>query len=163
GPTGASVTGPKGVTGPTGPGGGGGLPEKLASGQSETGYWTVSSGAAPEATRLTVGTISFPIPLTTIPTKIVHLTKAQTETSVPAECESPSKVKGTLEAPQAAKGTLCVYTGQETKIGEFTEKTTNAAGVAGKVSLTGTTLTFEPKVTEPSNNIVAQGTWAVTQ
>ena len=72
-------------------------------------------------------------------------------------------MKGELESPQASKGTLCIYTGQESITGEFTSSVANVKGVVNETSLQGARIAFEPKETQTSNNIVTQGTWAVTE
>jgi Collagen triple helix repeat (20 copies) len=181
GATGSTGSGTTGATGPTGPSGANGAPgatgaagptgepgsflSTLPSGQTETGSWTVTTPAAPEeGARLAAAQISFPVPLAKVPTKVVYLSKKQTESEVPAECESPSKVKGALEVPQAAVGVLCVYTGQEESNGVAFNNIENAAGASEKASLTGAFVTFKAPKTEPgnSNYLVVQGTWAVT-
>jgi hypothetical protein len=168
GPTGASgangttgATGAAGTTGPTGS-----VLATLPSQQTETGTWILSTPANAEAARLVAAQISFPVPLATVPTKVIYLDKTESETGVPAECTSPGGVKGTLESPQAAVGVLCVYTGQENPEKSKQQVTfkniQNAFGEPSKASLTGAFVIFSASKTEPSNFITVQGSWAVT-
>jgi Collagen triple helix repeat (20 copies) len=155
GPTGpaAGATGPTGAIGPAAS-----VSGTLPEGNSETGAWILTSAAEPEAKREAAAVISFPIPLKTAITSanVHYLTKAETETKSNASCT------GTLEAPTAEKGSLCVYTGQEEIVGVPFKNIQNAKAEPGS-SLTGAFVIFEAPKTEGSNDVVVQGSWAVTE
>jgi hypothetical protein len=152
GATGKGATGPTGSEGPSG----GEPPATLPSGKTERGFWVATAPSFPEVGRLNTAVISFPIPLAKASTKVNYLTNAQTKAGT-TECPKTEA----LEKPQAAKGVMCVYTGQENLTNAAFKSITNASGVSGD-SLTGASVAFEATGVEAANNIVVQGTWAVT-
>lgn len=96
----AGATGATGATGPAGTNGTTGFTEKLPTGKTEMGTWTLSI-PPPNPTishSFAQTAISFVIPLAEEPT--VHILAPGAETE---ECP------GTAENPKAAEGQLCVY------------------------------------------------------
>lgn len=92
--------GPRGLKGEPGQTG---FTDKLPSGKTETGTWTVGAFGLSKPANV-VASISFPIPLAT-GGEAVLLNEAETEAGA-----GTSGCTGTLAAPTAPKGKLCIYT-----------------------------------------------------
>jgi hypothetical protein len=166
GPTGATgLTGAAGVTGVTGASASffeaGGVPAKLPSGHSETGFWQVTGGAIPTTGRREAAPISFALPLASAldSTHVFYLAKG----------ESNAHCGGTAQTPLAAAGYLCVYTnleenhdaGTPAEPGHITVTIDNIEGAAG-ASTTGAVVSFAVSFNEPQAFVSDYGSWAVT-
>jgi hypothetical protein len=152
GPTGATGVGPAGSAGPTGPEGAPSFPETEKNGGTETGFWSATSPDHSLVGRLTVGEISFPVPLPVAPEHVVLVKKGETPTGV---CTG-----GTLPHPTATAGSLCVYVALEKSVGSVIFKgIANAEGTIEKASVDGAQVEYEGN---PEGTIDVSGSWAVT-
>jgi Collagen triple helix repeat (20 copies) len=138
-----------------------GFTKTLPKGETETGVWAISEGSTTPIQSL--GSISFPIPLTQGAEKGFGFTQVQTENS---EFGS-SGCTGTVAHPTAPEGALCIYTAFEsnTKASPSIEPRSfeggfGAYGVSGAL-LAGAFLTPDAEEEEPAST-EAYGTWAVT-
>jgi hypothetical protein len=142
----AGKEGKEGKTGAPWPAGG-----TLPSASTETGQWALFTTSA-KTEELRVATISFPIPMASIP-NVVLVRLGET---APAECEG-----GTAAEPKAKPGELCVFEGESVAhagglryAGDF-----DGSGAVG-VGKTGVDLAFGTKAT---GEVSAEGSWAVTE
>jgi hypothetical protein len=171
GPTGSTGSGVTGATGPagaagaaggtgaTGPAGTSGA-EPLASGQSESGAWSVTSAAegiegAALPVRETGAAISFVQPLAA-PMEAAHVVYLDAAESTPSTGPCSG---GTPTAPKAEAGFLCVFTGKEEAENASFKQIENAGGEAG-AARAGALVVFETKAATKVK-IAAYGSWAV--
>jgi hypothetical protein len=161
GATGA--TGEKGNTGPAGATGaaGSGFPEENTT-QTETGYWSATSpGEALLEPNVTVGQISFPVPVQEgQPANVVYMTKATSELAENNAGRPTGCKEGTIEKPKAAVGFLCVFTGQENNANATFKAIESAGGTEGRASRTGATVVFHASAA--AARVLVAGSWAVT-
>jgi hypothetical protein len=162
GPTGSNKSGATGPTGPSGPTGSsatgatgptGAFPVTLGGGQTETGFWALTSGSTVTIGGETYGTISFPIRLPSAPTHVEYVKKGKTGTNC----------TGSMPAPTAPAGFLCVYAGAEFNYPPAEPATVaiqNAAGTPSAASASGARIVFKA-IAEEANDIDS-GSWAVT-
>jgi hypothetical protein len=150
GANGATGAGTAGATGATGPAGS--YPEVAPTGTIEEGYWAISTPDNAVQPRLTVGQISFPVPLKAelAAAKVEYLTKNSSTANCP----------GTVAKPEAALGYLCVYTGLEANKDTKENSIDNAAGTPG-ASEQGATIEFEVTADSTETRVDSQGSWAV--
>ncbi len=154
GPTGATGATGVGATGPTGPAGSSGA--ALASGQSETGLWSLATPAEGGSGRTAAAAISFsPLPLAAAPEHVHYVKEGE---SAPTGCS------GTPEAPQAEAGNVCVFAvSEKLTSAAFTElenaEGKEAQGAPGDSARFGVIAIFT--LTSSTANIDVRGTWAV--
>lgn len=93
-----------------------GFTETLPSGKTETGFWVDYDYHSTQFTEAHA-VVSFPIPLAAPSTKVVKLTKEQTEGSTTTPVEGCEYEVESLTAVPVSKtpGTLCVFTTEETE------------------------------------------------
>jgi hypothetical protein len=137
--------GTNGKNGKNGANGSTGFTSTLPVGKTEAGTW--GAGVAPKS--ISYSSISFNIPLATVPANtIIALGKPST----PA-------CPGTVSNPQAASGNLCVYVAREMHIGGLAVlDPSQEAGPPGADRF-GALLSIQGGLTESGT---AWGTWAVT-
>jgi hypothetical protein len=172
GPTGAAgAKGATGATGSTGATGLSGFTEKLPSGKTETGAWSVavSSTTGSVAGDIATAAISFPIPLAAegAANSAFAFNKADTA----ASNFGTSGCTGTVANPTAPAGKLCVYTGEELLEeplgGENTfplldvKTPNNQSGQYGRSGAIYLVAFLEGSAAEPAG-VHAWGSWAVT-
>lgn len=140
--------GPKGETGPEG------KPyERLPSGMTETGIWTVNSNSEGATVP-----ISFPVALSAeLPAADVHFVTKK-EWAEEEGHEAPEGCPGTNLHPAAKSGNLCVYESVLEQGNEFFEFQNPYDGIAKGAGPSGT-IVFLFTATPP---ISGNGTWAVT-
>lgn len=123
--------------------GGGGFVEKLPSGKTETGLWTLSSTDASDNGTIT---ISFPLPVAIPAGHMKFFKESEGETT---EC------KGEAEKPSATAGYLCIYTNIE---GEGPKLSGNISTISSSLGDIGA----EWEMNAATATAHAWGSWAVT-
>jgi hypothetical protein len=138
------------------------VPETLAVGKTEHGFYATAAAGEPELGFLTTAAISFPVPLAAVvsPEHAVYVTTKGEQLT--AEGASVTGVcTGTVNAPTAPSGHLCVYAGVEALALESYHGIENRLASPGTQKV-GALLAFEVTVVGTGAAIKVAGTWAVT-